>query len=168
MIHSSACPAPGKSLEGNIDAILRTPVGLAENCIIIEPVVVITGHRAAVRFPSCPVGIEALRGGRGSFQIIRFGPAELIQIDQFPAVPNMFSVNTAFRSFGGVGGKKWSVSLHSRICRHPTARRIGRGDPSAGIGSSSIATLRNGQADRLQADAIPLGRSHKMRDGWNN
>jgi len=46
----------------------------------------------------------------------------------------------------------------------PNIRRKRRGEPFAGIRSSINVTLRDGRADRLQADAIPLGRSHKMRD----
>ena len=37
--------------------------------------------------------------------------------------------------------------------------------PKPGSKSRSIATRRNVQADRLQADAIPLGRIHMLRDG---
>ena len=53
--------------------------------------------------------------------------------------------------------------------RGPTSREFARRTgpiPLSNRVSKSCdnETLRNGQADRLPADAIPLGRSHRMRD----
>ena len=74
-----------RSYYGDGDANLRAPVGFPEYRVI-QPVVVITGHRVAVRFPPRYIGIEVGRVHGEALQIARDVPAERIHGVQFPAV----------------------------------------------------------------------------------